>query len=174
MKLPTTPSFRLDNKNALITGSSSGIGLGCAVALAEAGASVVLAARRKEPLEELKNKLIEKGHQAAILELDITDTKKVETILNDQPTFDILVNSSGMAKHTPTIETTEEDFNSVIDVNLKGAYFITKEVAKKLAAPDFILFPLYHPSPRVTNWIRPLTQQKKDFKKIPQQGKNNS
>ena len=89
MKLPTTPSFRLDNKNALITGSSSGIGLGCAVALAEAGASVVLAARRREPLEELKNKLIEKGHKAAILELDITDTKKVETILNDLPTFDI-------------------------------------------------------------------------------------
>lgn len=132
MILPTTPSFRLDNKNALITGSSSGIGLGCAVALAEAGASVVLAARRREPLEELKNKLIEKGHKAAILELDITNTKKVETILNDLPTFDILVNSSGMAKHTPTIETTEEDFNSVIDVNLKGAYFITKEVAKKL------------------------------------------
>ncbi len=132
MKLPKTPSFRLDNKNALITGCSSGIGLGCAVCLAEAGASLVLAARRRKPLEELKNKLIEKGYKAEILILDITDTKKVTTILNDQPTFDILVNSSGMAKHTPATETSEEDFDSVMDVNLKGAYFITKEVAKKL------------------------------------------
>ncbi len=61
-----------------------------------------------------------------------------------------------------------------LNLILGTRYQLNKEVAKKLAAPDFILFPLYHPSPRVTNWIRPLTQQKKDFKKIPKQGKNNS
>ena len=60
MKLPTTPSFRLEDKRALIIGSSSGIGVGCAVALAEAGASVVLAARRVDLLYDLKNSLIDK------------------------------------------------------------------------------------------------------------------
>ena len=64
MKLPKMPSFRLDNKRALIVGSSSGIGIGCATALADAGASVVLAARRKDLLDDLKNSLEEKGHNA--------------------------------------------------------------------------------------------------------------
>ena len=64
MKLPKMPSFRLDNKRALIVGSSSGIGIGCATALADAGASVVLAARRKNLLDDLKNSLEEKGHNA--------------------------------------------------------------------------------------------------------------
>ena len=54
-----------------------------------------------------------------------------------------------------------------LNLLLGTQYQLNKEVAKKLATPDFILFPLYHPSPRVTNWMRPLTQQKKDFKKIP-------
>ena len=56
-----------------------------------------------------------------------------------------------------------------LNLLLGTQYLLNKEVAKKLVTPDFILFPLYHPSPRVTNWMRPLTQQKKDFKKIPLQ-----
>lgn len=56
-----------------------------------------------------------------------------------------------------------------LNLLLATQYQLNKEVAKKLSTPDFILFPLYHPSPRVTNWMRPLNQQKKDFKKIPQQ-----
>ena len=71
MKLPKMPSFRLDNKRALIVGSSSGIGIGCATALADAGASVVLAARRKDLLDDLKKSLEEKGHSAETIKLDI-------------------------------------------------------------------------------------------------------
>ena len=55
-----------------------------------------------------------------------------------------------------------------LNLLLGTIYELKKDVAKKLITPDFVLFPLYHPSPRVTNWMRPLTQQKKDFKKIPQ------
>ena len=132
MKLPVTPSFRLDNKKAIIIGSSSGIGLGCAVALAEAGASVVLAARRLNLLEDLKNSLINKGYKAETIKLDITKVDEVIDTIKSQDTFDIMVNSSGLAKHSPALETNEEDFNDVINVNLKGAYFITKEIAKKL------------------------------------------
>tara|TARA_B100000686_G_C16771780_1_gene965643 strand:+ start:619 stop:1383 length:765 start_codon:yes stop_codon:yes gene_type:complete len=132
LKLPVTPSFRLDNKKAIIIGSSSGIGLGCAVALAEAGASVVLAARRLNLLKDLKNSLINKGYKAETIKLDITKVDEVIDTIKSQDTFDIMVNSSGLAKHSPALETNEEDFNDVINVNLKGAYFITKEIAKKL------------------------------------------
>ena len=132
MKLPTTPSFRLEDKRALIIGSSSGIGVGCAVALAEAGASVVLAARRVDLLYDLKKSLIDKGFKAEAIKLDVTKINEVVDTINNHFPFDIMVNSSGLARHSPTVETTEKDFNNVIDVNLKGAYFITKEVAKKL------------------------------------------
>ena len=132
MKLPTTPSFRLEDKRALIIGSSSGIGVGCAVALAEAGASVVLAARRVDLLYGLKKSLIDKGFKAEAIKLDVTKINEVVDTINNHDSFDIMVNSSGLARHSPTVETTEKDFNNVIDVNLKGAYFITKEVAKKL------------------------------------------
>ena len=132
MKLPKMPSFRLDNKRALIVGSSSGIGIGCATALADAGASVVLAARRKDLLDDLKNSLEEKGHNADTIKLDISEVEDVKKTIDSQECFDILVNSSGLARHTPAVDTNEQDFDSVIDVNLKGAYFLTKEIANKL------------------------------------------
>ncbi len=132
MILPKTPSFRLDKKRALVIGASSGIGMGSAVALAEAGAEVFLAARRKNILIDLKTQLIAKGYKSEILELDITNIKKLRNIIDNQPAFDILINSAGLAKHSPAVDTKENDFDDVLNVNLKGAYFITKEIAKKL------------------------------------------
>tara|TARA_S200000501_G_scaffold319025_1_gene313139 strand:+ start:2015 stop:2779 length:765 start_codon:yes stop_codon:yes gene_type:complete len=130
--LPKTPSFRLDKKRALVIGASSGIGMGSAVALAEAGAEVFLAARRKNILIDLKAQLIGKGYKSEILELDITNIEKLKNVVNNQPAFDILINSAGLAKHSPAVDTKENDFDDVLNVNLKGAYFITKEIAKKL------------------------------------------
>ncbi len=132
MILPKTPSFRLDKKRALVIGASSGIGMGSAVALAEAGAEVFLAARRKNILIDLKAQLIGKGYKSEILELDITNIEKLKNVVNNQPAFDILINSAGLAKHSPAVDTKENDFDDVLNVNLKGAYFITKEIAKKL------------------------------------------
>ena len=132
MILPKTPSFRLDKKRALVIGASSGIGIGSAVALAEAGAEVFLAARRKNILIDLKAQLIGKGYKSEILELDITNIEKLKNVVNNQPAFDILINSAGLAKHSPAVDTKENDFDDVLNVNLKGAYFITKEIAKKL------------------------------------------
>ena len=77
MHLPTTPSFSLKNKRALVVGASSGIGLACAVALAEYGASITIAARRSQKLEELSNSLKNKGITADSLELDISKTDKI-------------------------------------------------------------------------------------------------
>ena len=103
--LPQTPSFRLDGRRALVAGASSGIGLGSAVALAEAGAAVTLAARRADKLEEIKAQFGEKGWQAETLPLDVADIAQTEAVIAATAPFDILVNSAGLARHAPSIET---------------------------------------------------------------------
>ena len=130
--LPKTPSLRLDGLRALVTGASSGIGLGCAVALAEAGADVVLASRNIKALNEAAEAIIMKGFSAETLQLDISDLVSIDTVLKDQKPFDVLVNSAGLGRHTPSLETSSEDFDEVMDVNLKGAYFLTQSIAKAL------------------------------------------
>ncbi len=132
IELPKTPSLRLDGFRALVTGASSGIGLGCAVALAEAGADVVLASRNIKALNEAAEAIIMKGFSAETLQLDISDLVSIDTVLKDQKPFDVLVNSAGLGRHTPSLETSAEDFDEVMDVNLKGAYFLTQTVAKGL------------------------------------------
>ena len=132
IELPMTPSFKLDGFRALVTGASSGIGLGCAVALAEAGADVVLASRNIKALNEAAEAIIMKGFSAETLQLDISDLVSIDTILKDQKPFDVLVNSAGLGRHTPSLETSSEDFDEVMDVNLKGAYFLTQSIAKAL------------------------------------------
>ena len=130
--LPKTPSLKLDGFRALVTGASSGIGLGCAVALAEAGADVVLASRNIKALNEAAEAIIMKGFSAETLQLDISDLVSIDTVLKDQKPFDVLVNSAGLGRHTPSLETSAEDFDEVMDVNLKGAYFLTQSIAKAL------------------------------------------
>ena len=132
IELPMTPSFKLDGFRALVTGASSGIGLGCAVALAEAGADVVLASRNIKALNEAAEAIIMKGFSAETLQLDISDLVSIDTVLKDQKPFDVLVNSAGLGRHTPSLETSAEDFDDVMDVNLKGAYFLTQSIAKAL------------------------------------------
>jgi len=132
LKLPNTPSFRLDNKTALIAGASSGIGLACAVALADAGAEVVLASRNIEALQEASDAIKLKGNSVEAVQLDITDTDAIELFFKNQKPFDILVNSAGMGRHSPSLETSTEDFDEVMDVNLRGAYFLTQAVARGL------------------------------------------
>jgi NAD(P)-dependent dehydrogenase (short-subunit alcohol dehydrogenase family) len=132
IELPMTPSFKLDGFRALVTGASSGIGLGCAVALAEAGADVVLASRNIKALNEAAEAIIMNGFSAETLQLDISDLVSIDTVLKDQKPFDVLVNSAGLGRHTPSLETSAEDFDEVMDVNLKGAYFLTQSIAKAL------------------------------------------
>lgn len=132
LKLPTTPSFRLDNKTALIAGASSGIGLACAVALADAGAEVVLASRNIEALQKASDAIKLKGNSVEAVQLDIADTDAIELFFKNQKPFDILVNSAGMGRHSPSLETSTEDFDEVMDVNLRGAYFLTQAVARGL------------------------------------------
>ncbi len=134
MKLPTTPSLRLDNKRALVTGASSGIGFGCAVALAEAGAHVVMAARTKKTLDEAVAAVTDAGYSAEALIMDIGDTEGMTEAFKTRPAFDVLVNSAGTAAHAPALETSVADYELVMDTNVKGAYFASVGAAHGMVA----------------------------------------
>lgn len=132
MTLPRTPSFRLDGRRALVTGASSGIGEAAAVALAEAGAEVTLAARRTDKLEALAAECAASGWKTRPLTLDVADVEATEAAVEREGPFDILVNSAGLARHSPSLETDPDDFDVVSNLNIKGAYFLTRAVAKGL------------------------------------------
>jgi NAD(P)-dependent dehydrogenase (short-subunit alcohol dehydrogenase family) len=134
MKLPRTPSFRLDGRRALVTGASSGIGLGCAAALAEQGAHVVLAARSRAKLDEAAAAFEAERRPVAALEMDVADVEATARLVEENGPFDILVNSAGAARHGPAAETAPEDFDRVADLNVRGAYFVTQAVARGLLA----------------------------------------
>ena len=134
MSLPRTPSFDLTGKRALVAGASSGIGLGCAAALAEYGAEVTLAARRVDLLTDIVDELTSEGRKARLLQLDVTDIDATAAAVAQQGPFDILVNSAGLARHSKASETTLGDFDAVSDLNIRGAYFLTQAVAKGLLA----------------------------------------
>jgi len=131
---PRTPTFDLKGKRALITGASSGIGLACAVALAEHGAEVTLAARSREKLTEVAAQMKSENWNANILPIDVSDISATAKAVADHGPFDILVNSAGQARHSVATDTTAEDFDAVMNINLKGAYFLTQAVARGLLA----------------------------------------
>lgn len=129
--LPRTPSFSLSGKAALVTGASSGIGQGCAVALAEAGAHVVCAARGADRLNETVAALQAQGWSAEAAVVDQGDLSALRQLFQARA-FDVVVNSAGTARHSAAIETTPEDFDAVTDVNLRSAYFLSAYAAKAL------------------------------------------
>ncbi|MCA3630566.1 MAG: SDR family oxidoreductase [Methylobacterium sp.] len=134
VSLPRTPSFRLDGRRALVTGASSGIGLGAAAALAEAGAAVTLVARRGDELEAVATAIRAAGRMAGAKALDITDLAATAAFVAEAGPFDVLVNSAGMARHAPALDTTPEDYDAAMNLNLRAAYFLAREVARGLIA----------------------------------------
>jgi 2-deoxy-D-gluconate 3-dehydrogenase len=130
MDLPRTPSFDLGGKRALVTGASSGIGLGCACALAQAGAHVVLAARRADVLEQCVAAMRAHGRSAEVLVLDQSDVGAIEAAF--AAPFDIVVNSAGLARHSAAVDTDQADYDAVMDLNVKGAYFLSAHAARAL------------------------------------------
>ncbi|MEO0637619.1 MAG: glucose 1-dehydrogenase [Pseudomonadota bacterium] len=132
MNLPRTPSFRLDGKKALVTGGSRGIGLGGAVALAEAGASVVIAARSAEEVAEAAIALRAEGWDASGVRLDVTDADTVRTVVAEYGPFDVLFNNAGTNRPGPYDTVSEEDFDLVQNLNVKAAFFVAQEVARSL------------------------------------------
>lgn len=132
MTLPRTPSFRLNGKRALVTGGSRGIGFGCAAALAEAGAHVVVAARGAGQVEEAVSQIATAGFSAEGSVLDVTDQSAVHAVFDRYGPVDILVNSAGLARHSPALETTSDDFDAVMNINVKAAFFLAQCAARQM------------------------------------------
>ncbi len=133
-KLPRTPSFRLDGRRAFVAGASRGIGLGCAMALAEAGAHVVCAARGRDALDETVSAMKDEGFSVEALALDITDLDALKTAMAAIATLDVFVNSAGIARHAPALETKPEDYDAVMDTNVRAAHFASREAARLMIA----------------------------------------
>ena len=134
MTFPQLPSFTLHGKRALVTGGSRGIGFAAAVALAQAGAEVWIAARDREALTHAVNLATE--HQLSLhpVALDVTATGQLERVLTTLPDIDILVNSAGLARHQPFLEVNEEDFDAVMALNLRATFFVSQHVARRMRA----------------------------------------
>jgi NAD(P)-dependent dehydrogenase (short-subunit alcohol dehydrogenase family) len=134
MKLPKTPSFRLDGRRALVAGASSGIGLGAAAALADAGAHVICAARSKDRLAAAVDAIRAHGGSAEALVLDVTDTEACRRAIAGLGDLHVYVNSTGLARHSPALSTTPSDFDAVAAVNWKAAHFSAREAARLMIA----------------------------------------
>lgn len=132
--LPDAPSFRLDGRRALVTGAGSGLGRASAVALARAGAEVLLAGRRPEPLEALAEALGSIGCNASALPMDITDVDNTRRRLASAGRLDVLVNSAGTNIPQPMEAVTPDSFDTIIGLNLRAAYFLSQTVATGMRA----------------------------------------
>ncbi len=123
-------------KVALVTGASSGLGARFAKVLADAGATVVLAARRTDRLKELRAEIESAGGAARLVTLDVTDHASIKAAIAHAETeagpIDILVNNSGVSTTGKLVDVTPEDYDFVFDTNTKGGFFVAQEVAKRM------------------------------------------
>ncbi|HUD93583.1 SDR family NAD(P)-dependent oxidoreductase [Sphingobium sp.] len=130
--LPTTPSFRLDGRRALVTGAGRGIGLACAAALGQAGARVTLAARSDAEIEAGAAAIRAAGGQADMLRIDVNDVAATATALDGVAPFDILLNNAGTNRPKPFTDVSEADYDAVLGLNLRAAFFVGQSVARRM------------------------------------------
>jgi NAD(P)-dependent dehydrogenase (short-subunit alcohol dehydrogenase family) len=132
IELAKTPSSRLDGRRALVTGGGRGIGLAAASALAAAGAHVTLAARTRSEIEEAVAAIRARGDQADALVLDVTDLPAMQAAVAKAPPFNILVNNAGTNRPKMLMDVTIDDFDVVMGLNVRAAYFVAQAVARRL------------------------------------------
>ena len=135
--------FRIDDRVAIVTGASSGLGVSFAQALAEAGAHVVLGARREDRLADTCALVESAGRKAVAVRTDVSDPDDCEALVDAAvDTFgrvDVLVNNAGVATAVPAIRETPDQFRSVIDINLHGCYWMAQACAKVMQPGSSII-----------------------------------
>ncbi|KPH66202.1 SDR family oxidoreductase [Novosphingobium sp. ST904] len=129
MAIPQTPSLRLDGRRALVTGAGRGIGLGAAASLAAAGAEVTLVARSSAEIEAAAAEI---GNGARAAALDVSDLGAVAAFFADRAPFHVLVNNAGTNRPKPMWEVSEDDYDAVLDLNLKSAFFVAQACVKRM------------------------------------------
>ena len=127
--------MNLSGKVALVTGASRGIGKACALYLAELGAKVAINySRSSEQADQVVAQIKEMGGEAIAIRADVSKQAEVETMVDETIKslggLDILINNAGVTKDTLLIRMKEEDWDQVLDINLKGAFLVTKAAAK--------------------------------------------
>ena len=132
MNVPRTPSFRLDGRRAFVAGGSRGIGFAAAAALAEAGAVVVIASRSEVGVAGAVASLLDSGANAEGGVLDVADTAAIRRFFESHGRFDVVVNSAGIVRHRSAFEADDEDYDQVMSVNARGAYFLAREAALRM------------------------------------------
>jgi NAD(P)-dependent dehydrogenase (short-subunit alcohol dehydrogenase family) len=134
LSLPKLPSMRLDGRNAVVTGAGRGIGLAMAAGLAEMGAKVTLVARSQTEINAVAAAIIAAGGQAEAVVLDVSDLRHVKHFFSEHDAFHILINNAGTNRPKAMMDVSEDDYDAVLDLNLKSAFFVAQACVKKMIA----------------------------------------
>jgi gluconate 5-dehydrogenase len=133
--------FDLTGRTAIVTGTSRGLGQYFARAVAKAGADLILTSRKREDLAAFEKEIQSLGRRAVSLELDVRNQQSIEKFAQDAESafghLDILVNNAGCNVRKPALDVTWDDWNLILDTNLRGSFFVAQTVARRMIARGY-------------------------------------
>ena len=125
-------NYNLKNKTAVVTGAGKGLGKACAIALAEAGANLIIISRTKKDLDEVSKKIKKIKSKCKSYVCDITNYNQIKEIINKQTKIDILINNAGITKDNLSLRMSQTEWQQVIDINLTSTFLLCKFFLKKM------------------------------------------